>query len=132
MFFSFAYLVFRALLGLIVGSRRGPDIKNIELIVMRHELDVLRRQVGRPALLPADRAFLAAAGWHLPCSARSTLLVTPRTLLRWHRALVRRKWRQDGGKPGRPRHSAEIQELVLRACARNLTGSSGGVVTISA
>jgi putative transposase len=91
MFFSFAYLVFRALLGLIVGSRRGPDIKDIELMVVRHELDVLRRQVGRPALLPADRAFLAAAACHLPRSARSTLLVTPRTLLRWHRALVRRK-----------------------------------------
>jgi putative transposase len=119
MFFSFAYLVFRALLGLIVGSRRGPDVKDIELMVVRHELDVLRRQVGRPALLPADRAFLAAAACHLPRSARSTLLVTPRTLLRWQRALVRRKWRPDGGKPGRPRLSAEIQELVLRFAREN-------------
>jgi len=93
MFFSFAYLAFRGLLGLLVRSRRGPHIKDIELMVLRHELDVLRRQVGRPALGPVDRAFLAAAACHLPLSARSVRLVTPRTLLRWHRALVRRSGR---------------------------------------
>ncbi|MGH3005817.1 MAG: helix-turn-helix domain-containing protein [Gaiellaceae bacterium] len=94
-------------------------MKDIELMILRHELDILRRQVGRPALKPADRAFLAAAACHLPRSAKPLLLVTPPTLLRWHRALVRRKWRQDDCRPGRPRLSAEIQELVVRLAREN-------------
>jgi transposase InsO family protein len=119
MFFSFAYLALRALLGLLVRRRRGPDIKDIELMILRHELDVLRRQVERPTLRIVDRALLAAAACHLPRSANSVRLVTPRTLLRWHQALVRRKWRQDGRRPGRPRLSAEIQALVLRLAREN-------------
>ena len=119
MFFSFLYLAVRALLGLLVRSRRGPDVKDVELLVLRHELEVLRRQVGRPKLEPADRALLAAAACYLPRSSRRSLLVTPRTLLRWHRSLVRRKWRQSGARPGRPRLSPEIQELVLRLAREN-------------
>jgi hypothetical protein len=111
---SFSYLAFRALLGLLVRSRRGPGVKDIELMILRHELDVLHRQISRPADGPADRAFLAVAACHLPRSAKPLLLVTPRTLLRWHPALVRRKWRQDSNRPGRPRLSAEIQELGRR------------------
>jgi len=119
MVFSFIYLAFRALLGLLVRSRRGPGVKDIELMVLRHELVVLRRQVQRPALRPSDRAFLAAAACHLPRVSNSSRLVTPRTLLRWHRALVRRKWRQEDRWPGRPPLSAEIQELVLRLAREN-------------
>ena len=66
MVLSFLYLAFRALLGALVRSRRGLDLKDIELVVMRHELDVLRRQVARPKLRPADRALLAAAAVQLP------------------------------------------------------------------
>src|SRR5881394_2927300 len=106
MVFSFLYLAFRALLGALVRSRRGLDVKDIELLVLRHELDVLRRQVVRPKLGMADRALLAAAAVHLPRPSRAVLLVTPRTLLRWHRALVRRKWRQPTGRVGRPPLSA--------------------------
>src|SRR6266700_7661009 len=94
MLFTFLYLAVRALLGLLVRSRRGPGAKDVELMVLRHKLEILRRQVGRPKLRPADRALLAAAACHLPRSSRGALLVTPRTLLRWHRALVQRKWRQ--------------------------------------
>lgn len=94
MFFSFAYLALRALLGLLVRSRRGPDIKDIELMVLRHELDVLRRQVERPTLRIVDRALVAAAACHLPRSASSVRLVTPRTLLRWHQACIPRLDRQ--------------------------------------
>ena len=75
MAFSLLYLGFRVLLGLIVCSRRGPDVKDLELMVLRHELAVLRRQVARPALSPAERAILAAAARHLPYQARSALLV---------------------------------------------------------
>ena len=119
MFSSFLYLAVRALLGLLVRSRRGPDVKDVELLVLRHELEVLRRQVGRPKLQRADRALLAAAACYLPRSSCRSLLVTPRTLLRWHRSLVRRKWRQSGARPGRPRLSPEIQEVVARLAREN-------------
>jgi putative transposase len=100
MAFSFLYLAVRALLGALVRSRRGLDVKDVELLVLRHELAILRRQVGRPKLGMAERALLAAADVHLPGLQRTLLLVTPRTLLRWHRALVRRKWGQPVGRVG--------------------------------
>src|SRR5712691_3870244 len=119
MFFSFLYLTVRALFGLLVRSRRGPDLKDVELLVLRHELEVLRRQVGRPKLRSADRALLAAAACRLPRSSRLSLLVTPRTLLRWHQSLVRWKWRRYGTRLGRPRLSPEIRELALRLAREN-------------
>jgi hypothetical protein len=66
MAFSFLYVAFRALVGVLVRSRRGLDVKDLELLVLRHELDVLRREVARPKLRAADRALLAAAACHLP------------------------------------------------------------------
>ena len=119
MAFSFLYLAVRALLGALVRSRRGLDVKDIELLVLRHELAILRRQVERPKLGMADRALLAAAAVHLPRPQRTVLLVTPRTLLRWHRGLVRRKWRQPPGRIWRPPLSPEIRELVLRLPGEN-------------
>jgi hypothetical protein len=79
MAFCFVYLAFRALLGALVRRRRGLDVKDIELLVLRHELEVLRRQVARPKLRAADRALLAAAACHLPRSSGGARLVTPRT-----------------------------------------------------
>ncbi len=79
MTFSFLYLAVRALLGALVRSRRGLHVNDIELLVLRHELEILRRQVTRPMLKPADRALLAAAACHLPRSSRGVLMVTPRT-----------------------------------------------------
>jgi putative transposase len=119
MVFSFLYLAVRALLGLLVRCRRGPDVKDVELLVLRHEIAVLRRQVGRPKLQLADRALLAAAACHLSPASRLSLLVSPRTLLRWHQSLVRWKWRRYGTRPGRPKLSAEIRELVLRLAREN-------------
>src|SRR5215216_2670180 len=98
MAFSFLYLAVRALLGALLRSRRSLHVKDVELLVLRHELEILRRQVARPDLRMADRALLAAAACHLPRSSRGVLLVTPRTLLRWHQALVRRRWRQPVGR----------------------------------
>ena len=119
MAFSFLYVAFRALLGVLVRSRRGLDVKDLELLVLRHELDVLRREVARPKLRGADRALLAAAACHLPRPLRGARLVTPRTLLRWHRALVRRKWRQPPGRRGRPRMPADVRAVVLRLAREN-------------
>ncbi len=119
MAFSFIYLAVRALLGALVRSRRGLHMKDIELLVLRHVLEILRRQVARPKLGTPDRALLAAAACHLPRSSRGVLLVTPRTLLRWHQALVRRKWRQAPGRRGRPKLPAEVRELVLRLAREN-------------
>ena len=68
MAFSFLYLAVRALLGALVRSRRGLHVKDVELLVLRHELEILRRQIARPKLRMVDRALLAAAACHLPRS----------------------------------------------------------------
>jgi putative transposase len=107
------------LVGALVRSRRGLHLKDVELLVLRHELEILRRQVARPKLGTADRALLSGAACHLQRSSRDVLLVTPRTLLRWHQALVRRKWRQPVGRRGRPSLRAEVRELVLRLAREN-------------
>ena len=115
----FLYLAVRALLGALIRSRRGMHVKDVELLVLRHELEIRRRQVVRPKLRMVDRALLAAAACHLPRSSWGVLLVSPRTILRWHQALVRRKWRQEPGQRGRPRLPAEVRELVLRLAREN-------------
>jgi putative transposase len=86
---------------------------------LRHQLAVLRRRGERPKLKPADRAFIAALARLLPYRRRHRLALTPQTLLRWHRELVRRKWTQPAGRSGRPPLDAELQELVLRLAREN-------------
>jgi transposase InsO family protein len=118
MLLSFAYLAFVSMLKLFV--RRHPEhLKDIELIVLRHQLDVLRRNGERPRLRPADRALLAAASRLLPRKRTRALLVTPQTLLRWHRELVRRRWTYTRRVPGRPPIATETQQLVLRLAKEN-------------
>src|SRR5205809_4307480 len=114
---SFAYWVVRRLFELLILFGRSERSKEVEILVLRHELQVLRRQVGRPRLRSADRVLLAALGRLLPrpCS----FLVQPATLLRWHRALVRRRWTYEGRRPGRPPLNAEIRQLILRLAAEN-------------
>jgi putative transposase len=99
MLLSFAYLAFSAMLRLLVSGRSSEVAKEVELLVLRHQLVVLGRQQRRPWLRPADRAFLAALTRVLPQQRRHGLIVTPQTLLRWHRELLRRKWSQTAWKP---------------------------------
>jgi putative transposase len=119
MLLSFMYFAFVALLKLLVRSGRPARVKDIELIVLRHQLKVLRRQVKRPRLRRSDRAFLAAASRLLPPRRRAGLVVTPQTLLRWHREVVRRRWTYGRVKPGRPPIDAERRRLVLRLAREN-------------
>src|SRR5881396_425359 len=89
-------------------------------VVLRHELGILRRQISRPRFRRRDRMFLAAASRLLERSSWRSFLVTPQTLLRWHRELVRRKWTYRGSKkPGRPAVDPEIRDLVLRVAGEN-------------
>src|SRR5512133_2456066 len=119
MLVSFAYRAFVSLVKLLIRSGRHVDVKDVELLVLRHQLEVLRRQVKRPRLRPRDRALMAAAGRLLPPARRHGLLVTPQTLLRWHRELVRRRWTYPSARVGRPSTDARTRELVLRLAREN-------------
>src|SRR6266498_679975 len=89
--FALLYLLLRRVVRLIAGSSNDLD-RDIELAVLRHELMVLKRHVGRPRLRRRDRLFMAALGSVLSRARWSSFLVSPQTLLRWQRDLVRRKW----------------------------------------
>jgi putative transposase len=119
MVLSFVYLAFAALLRLVIGGRHSEFAKDVELLVLRHQLVVLRRQQPRPSLRAADRAFLAALTRMLPHRRRHGLIVTPETLLRWHRELMRRKWAQPQRSPGRPPIERRVRDLVLRLAREN-------------
>jgi transposase len=115
---SLLYLLLRRALAVAALRLRSREFKELEIVVLRHELAVLRRQLSRLRLDERDRVFLAAAGQLLGRASRS-FFVRPNTLLGWHRQLVRRRWTYAGRRPGRPAVAEEIRELVLRLAREN-------------
>ena len=115
------YLIFVRLLGWLVLLGRSSRSKDIEILVLRHQLAVLRRQVARPRLSWADRAVVAALAGLLPKARRLGMLVTPGTLLRWHADLVKRRWTYKRRQQGRPPTRPTVRQLVVRLAAENPT-----------
>src|SRR5688572_23056082 len=118
---SLVYVLLRQILQLLTQLARDGGAKDVELLVLRDQLAVLRRQVHRPNLQPADRVLLAALSRLLPRARWSAFFVTPATLLRWHRQLLARHWTYPHRRPGRPPIVGEIRKLVLRLAAENPT-----------
>ena len=112
------YLLFQQMLGLVLLLGRPSFTKDIELLVLRHEVAILRRTNPRPRLDWADRAVFAALIRRLPRALRCHRLVTPNTILRWHRRLVRRRWTYPN-RTGRPPISDVLAVLVLRMATEN-------------
>jgi putative transposase len=115
---SLGYLILQCVLQAIVLRFRTNESKELEIIVLRHELAMLRRRVARPSFTGADRAFFAAASQLLPRIRWTAFIVTPATLLRWHRCLVTRRWKYSR-QVGRPPIDLETRDAVLRLAREN-------------
>ncbi|MGH3710456.1 MAG: helix-turn-helix domain-containing protein, partial [Pseudonocardiaceae bacterium] len=120
---SILYRLVRCLLGLTAVLVRSDLSKDAELLVLRHENAVLRRQMTRVHYTPADRAWLTALSRFLPRRRWAALFpVTPATILAWHRRLISRKWDYTARRrPGRPPTATAIRSLVIRMAAENPT-----------
>jgi putative transposase len=120
---SLVYLVVRCLLGCLMVRARREASKDAELLVLRHENAVLRRQISRVRYQPTDRLWLAALSRLVPRRRWGEVFaVTPATLLAWHRRLVARKWDYSSRRrPGRPSTTAAIRKLVIRIATENPT-----------
>jgi len=123
--FRLLYLIFVRLCGWLALLPRSDDVKNTEILVLRHQIAVLQRQVRSPRLTWANRAALTR---RLSTAHRRqlSLIITPRTLLRWHADLVKRRWTYRHRTPGRPRTGPAIRRLVLEWPATTRAGATGG------
>ena len=119
MLVSFVYLVAWRLFALVLLLARSDRSKELELLVLRHELSILRRQARRPQLTVSDRLLLAALSRVLPRRTWRAFLVRPETLLRWHRRIVARRWTYPHRRPGRPPLEREVRRLILRLAREN-------------
>jgi putative transposase len=115
------YRMFTQLLSWMALCARSDTTKEIEILVLRHQLAVLQRRTPRPRLQWIDRAVIAALAGLLPARRRLGLLVTPATILRWHRQLVTNRWTKPHARPGRPAIPAGVRALVLRLATENPT-----------
>ncbi len=115
------YLVFSKLLSWIVLRTRSETAKEIEILVLRHQLAVLQRRSPRPRISWPDRALIAALARLLPTRRRLGFLVTPTTILRWHRQIVTRRWTTQPARCGRPAIPAGLRALAVRLATENPT-----------
>ncbi len=116
---KFADLILCRSIQLLLLLARGDAAKDLEILVLRHQLAVLRRQAPRPRFEPADRAVLAAISRVLPRARWSCFFVRPETLLRWHRRLVAGAWTYPHRGTGRPPLDQELQQLIVRLAREN-------------
>jgi putative transposase len=114
-----AYLTLCRSMQLLALLARRDAAKELEILVLRHQLAVLHRQTPHPRLEPADRALLAAISRVLPRARWSCFIVTPQTLLRWHRRMVARAWTYPHRGPGRPPLAEDVQQLIVRLAREN-------------
>jgi hypothetical protein len=122
--FHLLYLIFIRLCGWLALLPRSDNVKDTEILVLRHQIAVLQRQVRSPRLTWADRAVLASLTGRLSTTTRRrqlSLIVTPRPLLRWHAELVKRRWTYPRRTLGRPGTSPIIRRLVLQMARDNPT-----------
>lgn len=113
------YLLVARVFGWLVLWSRSEAAKDAEILVLRHQLAVLQRQIARPHPTWADRVVLSALVRRVPNWRRLSLIVSPRTILRWHAALVRRRWTYQRRRPGRPSTAAAIRRLVVEMARDN-------------
>jgi hypothetical protein len=113
------YLVFSKLLSWIALRTRSDTTKDIEILILRHQLAVLQRRSPRPRISWPDRALIAALTRLLPTHRRLGLLITPATILRWHQRLVSRHWTTQPTRSGRPAIPAGLRALAVRLATEN-------------
>ncbi len=111
-------MIFLQLVGLLVLLGRSSASKNVELLVLRHEVAVLRRANPKPRLEWADRAVFAGLVWRLPLTLRRHRLVTPGAILRWHRRLIATQWTYPH-RTGRPPLDETVALLIERLAREN-------------
>jgi hypothetical protein len=114
-----AYLMLCRSIQLLALLARSDAAKDLEILVLRHQLTVLRREISRPRFETADRALLAAVSRALPRAFWSCFLVKPETLLRWHRRLIARAWTYSHHQTGRPPLDKDLQQLIIRLAREN-------------
>ena len=119
MAFRLAYLLLARVLSWLALLARSDAAKDVEILLLRHEVTVLRRHHPHPRLSWTDRALLSALSRLLPVDLRRLRLVSPRTLLRWHAQLVARRWTYPRRHPGRPPVAPPLRTLVLRMAREN-------------
>ena len=116
---TFLYRLVRRIIEILSVHHMDAVAKDAEILVLRHQLAVLRRQVARPRFTWSDRALIATLARLVPRERWVAFLVTPETILRWHRTLVRRRWTYPHRRPGRPALPEETVGLIVRLSKEN-------------